>query len=204
MESPLTLRQAVRREVPAIAALLARAFDADPVMTYIFPEPAARATRLPRLFDAMIRHSYIRHGTIDVAAAGSALHGVAIWTPPGDWLPPKLRQLAALPAFAYAFGSRFGAGQRAMAAATAVHPSEPHWYLAVLGTEPRNQGTGIGGALLREGLTRCDEAELPVYLDTGKPDNLAYYAKFGFTISAEIPLPNGPTAWLLRREPQPT
>jgi GNAT superfamily N-acetyltransferase len=174
MDSSLTMRRACRSEVPLIAALLARAFDADPVMTYIFPDTAARATRLPRLFSAMMRHSYFRHGTIDVAVAGDVLHGVAIWTPPGDRLPPKRRQLAAFPAFAYAFGSRFGAGQRSMAAAAKAYPGEPHWYLAVLGVDPSRQGTGVGGTLLRAGLARCDGEQLPTYLDTGKPENLGY------------------------------
>jgi GNAT superfamily N-acetyltransferase len=195
-----TLRPAIHSEVPAIAALLGRAFDADPVMTYIFPRPTARATRLPRLFSAMLRHSYFRHGAIDVALAGDDLRGVAIWTPPGDWLPPKRQQLAAFPAFAYAFGSRFVAGQRAMAAAAKAHPSEPHWYLAVLGVDPSHQGASVGGTLLRAGLARCDQQRLPAYLDTGKPENLAYYARFGFTVSAEIPIAGGPVAWLLRRE----
>jgi GNAT superfamily N-acetyltransferase len=200
MDSPLVLRPAERSEVPAMAALLARAFNTDPVMTYIYPDAAARATRLPRLFSAMIRHSYFPHGTIDVAADGDVLHGVAIWTPPGDWLPPKRRQLAAFPSFAYAFGSRFLAGQRAMAAAAKAHPSEPHWYLAVLGVDPGRQGTGVGGTLLRTGLARCDQERLPVYLDTGRPGNLEYYARFGFKVSAEIPIADGPVAWLLRRE----
>jgi len=200
----LTLRPAERSEVPAIAGLLTRAFDADPVMTYIFPRAKSRATRLPRLFSAMLRHSYFPRGPIDAAVAGDDLHGVAIWTPPGAWLPPKRRQLAGFPAFVRAFGSRFAAGQRSMAVAANAHPSEPHWYLAVLGVDPVRQGAGTGGTLLRAGLTRCDQERMPVYLDTSKPENLAYYARFGFTVSAELPIAGGPVVWLLRREPAAT
>jgi predicted N-acetyltransferase YhbS len=91
-----------------------------------------------------------------------------------------------------------------MAAATKVHPSEPHWYLAVRGVDPGRQGVGVGGTLLRAGLARCDRERLPVYLDTGKPENLEYYVRFGFTVSADIFIVGGPTAWLLRREPVAT
>jgi ribosomal protein S18 acetylase RimI-like enzyme len=35
-------------------------------------------------------------------------------------------------------------------------PDEPRWHLAMIGVEPRAQGSGHGGALLRHMLARCD------------------------------------------------
>ena len=38
------------------------------------------------------------------------------------------------------------------------HPDESHWYLPMIGVEPSAQGEGLGAALLRHALARCDAA----------------------------------------------
>ena len=38
----------------------------------------------------------------------------------------------------------------------AVHPEEPHWYLAIIGSDPEARGGGFGSALMRSRLDRCD------------------------------------------------
>ena len=63
-----------------------------------------------------------------------------------------------------------------------VHPHEPHWYLAVLGTDPSFQRTGAGTALLEPVLARVDAEGLPAYLETQKEANLAWYGRFGFDV----------------------
>ena len=44
------MRNAGRADRARVAAMLARAFADDPAMSWIFPDPAERARRLPRLF----------------------------------------------------------------------------------------------------------------------------------------------------------
>jgi hypothetical protein len=44
------IRIAAPRDRAAVATMLARAFADDPAMAFIFPDPADRAKRLPRLF----------------------------------------------------------------------------------------------------------------------------------------------------------
>jgi hypothetical protein len=48
-------------------------------------------------------------------------------------------------------------------------------------------------------LAEADEREVPVYLDTAKPDNLPYYRSFGFELTGEGDLPRGATIWYLLR-----
>jgi GNAT superfamily N-acetyltransferase len=36
------------------------------------------------------------------------------------------------------------------------HPSEPHWYLPLMGVDPSQQGKGFGSALLQHTLIQCD------------------------------------------------
>jgi ribosomal protein S18 acetylase RimI-like enzyme len=80
------------------------------------------------------------------------------------------------------------------------HPEEPHWYLMVIGTDPTVRGTGLGHALMRSRLDRCDAEHVPAYLENSNPKNEAYYMRFGFEVTGEITLPDGgPTLWPMWR-----
>lgn len=36
------------------------------------------------------------------------------------------------------------------------HPTEPHWYLPMIGVAPINQGEGVGSVLMTEALKAVD------------------------------------------------
>jgi GNAT superfamily N-acetyltransferase len=82
------------------------------------------------------------------------------------------------------------------------HPVEPHWYLALLATDPSAQGRGLGTALLQPVLERCDAEGVLAYTETQKESNVGWYARAGFAVSVEVRLPRTPTIWCLRREPR--
>ena len=85
----------------------------------------------------------------------------------------------------------------------ANHPKEPHYYLALLGTEPSHQGHGIGSALLRTTLARIDEEGMPAYLESSKERNVPLYALFGFEVMDEFRSEHGgPPLWRMWREPR--
>ncbi|MEU8774167.1 GNAT family N-acetyltransferase [Streptomyces sp. NPDC048606] len=195
-----------RAESAAISALLARAFADDPVMGWMFPEPSDRERRIARFFALLQRQQRPRTGGVRVAATGGGrLLGAALWSGPGRWAPAAVRELATLPRYAYVFGV---AGLRRAADVENhlhdAHPTEPHWYLPTLGTEPSDRGTGVGSALLREQLAHCDRLGETAYLESSKPSNVPFYERFGFRVSGEIRLPDGgPPLWPMWREPGP-
>jgi ribosomal protein S18 acetylase RimI-like enzyme len=83
------------------------------------------------------------------------------------------------------------------------HPREvPHWYLAVLGTDPSAQGQGLGSAVLQPVLERCDTDGVGAYLESSKERNIDFYARHGFRVTGEIRLPRGPTMWPMWRDPR--
>ena len=43
------------------------------------------------------------------------------------------------------------------------------------------------------GLSRCDAEHAPAYLESSKPANVPYYERFGFEVTGETVVPNGPT-----------
>jgi ribosomal protein S18 acetylase RimI-like enzyme len=94
-------------------------------------------------------------------------------------------------------------GRAVQEAMRRAHPEEPHWYLAVIGSDPTVRGQGFGQALMRSRLDRCDAEYCPAYLESSKPENVPYYERFGFTVTREIGLPDGgPTMWAMWRDPR--
>lgn len=197
------VRPATRGDVRGLAAVMARAFDDDPLMMWIFPDGGMRRRRLPVLFGVLLRNYYLASGATELVAAGPQILGGAIWAPPGQWPLPVWRQLAAVPGMVRALGGRLAVAAEASSAISRHHPSGPHWYLSGIGTEPARQRTGVGGLLLSSRLDRCDSAGIPAYLESSKRSNVGYYQKFGFTVSGEIQVPGGgPTLWPMSRSPR--
>jgi GNAT superfamily N-acetyltransferase len=197
--------QAIRRvtsaDVKPVAAAFARAFEDDPVFTWAFPDGRTRLKRMIAMNEAMIPRTQTMRFMENYTTADHA--GLAMWAGPEKWDMPTRSMLPAGFALARAMGAtgirRFLA---LMGALKKVHPHEPHWYLAGLGTDPPKQGTGVGTALVQPMLDRCDLEGLPAYLETQKPQNVPYYERFGFRVTGEIDPPlGGPHMWLMWRDP---
>jgi len=110
---------------------------------------------------------------------------------------------AALPSYARTLGSKLPKALRALTAIEKAHPPGEHYYLAVLGTDKRFQGQGVGSACLEPVLSRCDEQGIGAYLESSKERNIPFYNRHGFEVTRELPLPGGgPSIWLMWREPR--
>src|SRR5690606_31478065 len=97
------------------------------------------------------------------------IKGGALWNPPNTWKQGILDQIRMTPALArittWRRLPRVAAG---ITAAEKRHPHMPHYYLLGLGVEPDLQGRGIGTALMRPILERCDAEGVPAYLESSK------------------------------------
>ena len=193
---------AQRRDVRQMSGVLARAFYDDPVMTWMLPDDSARERSLGRMFATMIRHHFLRADGVEVAGGGR-IGAAALWSPPGRWKQSRLQEMLMMPGFIRAFGTNVSRGQQVADLMKERHPEEPHWYLAVIGSDPTVRGTGFGQALMRSRLDRCDAEYAPAYLESSNPDNIPYYQRFGFEVSGEITLPDGgPSMWPMWRDPR--
>jgi len=200
-------------EREALAGLLARAFDDDPTMGWVFPVAAQRERDLRRLFAANLTHA-AHHGWIDRAPAGGAdapgdrvgdAAGVALWLGPGAY--PMSAWQALLSGHAL-LSLRIGIlslrrMRRLNAYAQMQHLrtiAGPHWYLHGIGVEPDRQRRGLGTTLLRIGVERADRDHLPCYLETARESTLPFYARFGFRVAIPGRLPpDGPPVFSLLR-----
>lgn len=203
MASEIAVRRADPGEHDEMVAVLGRAFWPDPMFGVFARSLLHEHQLLPRVFSAVAR-DVARFSETWVATRADRIVGAALWLPPAG-LPRGTRRDLALTA---RLGSlllrgrnRLG-GFRLLAAVEKKHPRQPHWYLAVLGTDPIARGSGAGAALLAEVLGRADAAGEPAYLETQKEANLAYYERHGFVVRDVVRLDGLPTAWTMWREPR--
>jgi GNAT superfamily N-acetyltransferase len=175
--------------------MLARAFADDPAMRFIFPDPAVRARRMPRLF-GLLFDSDARTGMRLVTAGGEA---ASFWRAPGAVHTTRTEMLRqSLPMLA-TFGTAL---PRALALSDALGTHMPlgdFWYLHICGCDPAHQRRGLGAATVRAGLDRAAR-RLPTYLETATEANLGFYAGLGFAVTAEWRVPRGgPRFWSMLR-----
>jgi GNAT superfamily N-acetyltransferase len=182
-------RPATRADIGALSVALGRAFFDDPVMRWMLPDADLRRRKLHRLFAALTRYHHLARGGVEVAPNGDGIGGAALWDPPGQWQTSRIDELRAMPGLLLAFGASLRRGLEVEELMKEAHPEEPHWYLAVIGSDPTVRGKGFGQALMRSRLDRCDDEHAPAYLESSNPDNVPYYERFGFEVTGEIKLP---------------
>lgn len=186
-----------------LAAVLGLAFHNDPVMSWILADETRRAKGLPRLFAAITRHHFLAGGGAEVAVRDGEIGAAALWDGPGRWKQTPREELRMLPTMVLAFGRDLRRGQQVVELMKQHHPEEPHWYLAVIGSDPTVRGGGFGHALMQARLDRVDAEHAPAYLESSNPDNVPYYMRFGFEVTGEIVLPDsGPVMTAMWRRPR--
>ncbi len=173
-----------------------RAFEDDPLITWMLPADGFER-RATLLFDGMIRASMANESvyTTDDGVC------TAVWAPPESWpfSEEQIRMMAE--PFAEAAGERVDRALRVLIEMAEVHPSDPHWYLEILGTHPDWQRRGIASAVLAPVLGTCDADGLPAYLETQLESNVPFYRRHGFEVIGTKQLPDGgPNMWLMWRE----
>ena len=200
MTGPSDVRRAGADDVPGLAATLARAFDDDPMTRYLFPSDRPRAEGLVRYFSLLLKRAFLPVGEV---WTNDALTGGAIWSPPTA-RRPSVRDLLRLAPMVPVLRWRLPHAIGVIRAVEAKHPRTPHWYLAVLGTDPAEQGKGHGSRLMAPVLERCDTDGTGAYLESSKESNVAFYRRHGFDVTEVLHPPMGaPPLWLMWREPRP-
>ncbi len=186
---------------------MANAFADAPRFRFLVPNDAQRPKKLRWYWGAVIRAGLHSGGVVHVAheEPGGPPLGVAIWDPPTQG---KQSALTLLRSGLWATPVRLGFAayrrRRSLGSALAgLGQPRPCWYLNAIGVDPSPQRSGLGTALLDRMLARVDSDGLPAFVDTSAPDNLGYYERFGFQVTAEATLPNGIPLWGMTRQPRP-
>lgn len=195
----LGMRPATAEDVQRLKTVLAEAFFDDPMFGWLMPEDGKRRARLRRYFGIDLRHYTLPRGRVWTT---NELTGAALSLPPGAWrVPPPTTLL-----HGSAFGVHLSRAARIGAAMEWRHARElrgPHYYVRDIGVHPDMQGEGLGSALMRPTLERCDREGLPAYIEASSERSAALYERLGFRHTKELRVGGSPPLWLMIRPPQP-
>jgi len=172
-DSRARIRAARSEDRARIGELLTVAFADDPPTRWLYPDEDEYRRNFPDFVRAFGGDS-VELGT---AYCMEGVQACALWLAPGEapdetallnhvvWRMPSHRHDAIFAVFE-AIGRS--------------HPTEPHWYLPLIGVDPDIQRCGFGSALLRHTLARCDRDRTPAYLEATSPKNIRLYERHGF------------------------
>ncbi|WP_422060997.1 GNAT family N-acetyltransferase [Sphingopyxis sp.] len=183
---------------PAIVETLAQAFQIDPALSWIIPDPARRASALRGLFRALVPAD-MRAG---VALRSDGDEAAALWRTPGRAHSGMLEFLRTVIPLVATFGTALPRGLTVQNSIDAHRPRGRFWYLHYVGVRPEHQGKGHGGRIIRAQTAVADGEGLPCWLETATAANVPLYERLGFATQVEWDVPNGgPHFWGMMRAP---
>jgi len=179
-------------EIDHAIAKLVLAFVTDPVARWMYDDSPQYLLHIPRLFRALGTSSF----EVRTAQRTDDSIGVAIWLPPGAHRDDGPLEAVIAETIA----------QERQAEVAAVfertedyRPTEPHWYLSLIGVEVLHRNKGCGAALLRHRLGQCDREHLPAYLWSLDLLNISLYERHGFKISGTTQVGSSPSLFPMLR-----
>ena len=189
------IRSATSDEMPRAIAAIVAAFLTDPPARFAWPSAHDYLEAMP-LATREFAGSSFEHGTAYVSADFCA---AALWLPPGvkpngEALEKMFRQTAKREHLDDLLATFEKMDES--------HPREPHWYLPQIGVDPNVQGSGVGAALMRHALARCDEERALAYLEASKPQNVPFYRRYDFEVIGEIQIGAAPPVTPMLRRPR--
>ena len=191
----IEIRSATPDEMPQTVGSIVAAFITDPLARFAWPLPHDYL-RAMSLATREWAGASLEQGTTYLSAD---LCGAALWFPPAvraneEALEQVFRDTAKPEHLDDLLATFDKMGQ--------WHPDEPHWYLPLIGVEPNARGKGLGEALMRHAVVRCDEEGALAYLESSNPRNISLYERHGFEVMGEIQVGLGPLVTPMLRRPR--
>lgn len=182
-------------EQEALFDTLKLAFGTDPATRAVWPDPQKYILHFSKFAKAFGGRSFVNKAAQYVGNYS----GAALWLPPN--VEPDVEALLALlkettseevqnvvPQVFEKMGS--------------YHPSEPHWYLPLLGVDPLHHGKGLGSILLKYATDKFDNENVLAYLESSNPRNVPLYERHGFQVLGTIKVNNFPPIIPMLRKPK--
>ena len=170
------------------------AFVRDPVTRWAFRDPHQYLEFFPEFVNAFGGRAF-EHASAHYA---DQFAGGALWLPPG--VHPDEEGLGQV--LERAMGDQIREVSALFEQMARYHPTEPHWYLPLIGTDPARQGSGVGSALLRHATDICDRDGVPAYLESSNPRNIPLYERHGFKVLGRIQHGRSPVITPMLRRPR--
>lgn len=172
-------------------------FAADPACRWVWPDARTYLQAMPK-FAAAFGGKAFDHGSAYVA---DECRAAALWLPPGVHPDGDAVEAAIGATIAPERVDEVGA---LFAQMDDYHPKDrPCWYLPLIAADPAYAGRGLGAAIMKQALLRCDEDGTVAYLESTNPRNISLYERHGFEIVGKIQAGSSPTIHPMIREARP-
>ena len=176
---------ATSSDEPRAISTIAIAFSADPAARWLYPRAERYLEHFPQFVRAFGGNAFA-DGTADCVAD---FCGVALWLAPNA----QSDEAAVVGVLEKSVDKgRLPEVFNLLEQMGRFHPSEPHWYLPLIGVDPGAQSRGLGSALLHRAVAVCDRERAPAYLESTSPRNSSLYERFGFKAVGRIKTPSSP------------
>ena len=195
MVRPIIMTATTASDEASIIDVLVRANWEDPAARWVWPDSQQFLMHFP---------SFVRAFGGKAFAHGSAYYvdgyvGAALWLPP-DVHPDENALIALLQqTVSEQIQKDFFPVLEQMGS---YHPSEPHWYLPLMGVDPSQQGKGFGSELLHHTLMQFDRDNKLAYLESSNPRNIPLYKRHGFELLGTIQIGTSPSIAPMLRRPR--
>ncbi|WP_341953413.1 GNAT family N-acetyltransferase [Salinibacterium sp. TMP30] len=199
IEAARSTRLARPADLPSVVGTLVEAFDQDPVWSWAFPDPEARAAQHAAVFRMTVTHAIANDAvwlTSDCGAVVTAFGPGVNEMSDADAkrFPTVLDDL--LGDHADEVNGLFERFEHARPVDT------PHLYVSMLGTRGQARGHGIGMALLAHVVKQADAQGIGTYLESSNGANDQRYVSAGFSVHGSIPVaPGRPAVNTMWRDP---
>jgi GNAT superfamily N-acetyltransferase len=195
MTKPIIMTVASASDEASTIDVLLRAFAADPVAQWIWPDSQQYYMYFPSFVRAFGGKAFTHGSAYYVDGYAAA----ALWLPPG--ILPDEDVLSSI--FQRSVSEPLQKDVIAVFDQMAhYHPSEPHWHLPLMGVDPLNQGKGFGSGLMQQALVQCDLDNKLAYLESSSPRSVPFYKGHGFEVLGTIQRKGSPPLFPMLRRPR--
>lgn len=195
MVRPIIMTATTASDEASIIDVLVRANWADPAARWVWPDSQRFLMYFPSFVRAFGGKAFAHRSAYYI----DGYIGAALWLPP-DVHPDENALIALLQRTVsdqiqkdvFAVFEQMGR----------YHPSEPHWYLPLMGVDPSQQSKGFGSALLQHILIQFDRDNKLAYLESSNPRNIPLYKRHGFELLGTIQTGTSPSISPMLRRPR--
>lgn len=189
------IKTATESDEARVIDVLVLAFSTDPGARWTWPDPHKYLTHFREFVKALGGKAFTHSSAYYIEGYAAA----ALWLPPN--VHPDEDVMSTLFERTAADEVRNDSA-KLFKEMGSYRPSEPHWYLPLIGVDPFLQGNGFGSALLKHALIACDRDNKLAYLDSSNPRNVPLYERHGFEVLGEIQIGTSPTIRPMLRKPR--
>jgi predicted N-acetyltransferase YhbS len=161
--------------------MMARAFVTNPLHVAAFGH--GQLERNEAFFRAALA---ALQGPTLIASDGDRIVGAIHWIHSSRCQLSPMDKLRMMPGMVHRLGVRSSLRVAVWMSVWARRdPKDPHVHLGPIGVDPSSQGKHIGHVLMQRFCVEVDSGHEGGYLETDRPENVAFYRRFGFEVTGE-------------------